>query len=95
MLGYVCQYYNNKGQEYQNIISYILQQLNSTSIQNGLISTESLFKLSTGSKNLDRILNSLMKMVFFIKLYVNYYYQILHIKSLYTRMKIMNMQHFG
>ena len=52
MLGYVCQYYNNKGQEYKNIISYILQQLNSTSIQNGLISTESLFKLSTGSKKL-------------------------------------------
>ena len=52
MLGYVCQYYAKKGENYYNCISSILAQLDSVPCVNGLISTESLFKLSTGSNKL-------------------------------------------
>lgn len=52
MLGYVCQYYHTKNITYASIITSILSQLDITSTQDGLITTESLFKLSTGSNKL-------------------------------------------
>lgn len=52
MLGYVCQYCNDKGKDFNSIVSSILKQLDSVSNQDGLISTESLFKLSIGSNKL-------------------------------------------
>lgn len=52
MLGYVCKYYNSKGEDFNRIISSILNQLDSAPNQNGFIFTESLFKLSTGSNKL-------------------------------------------
>lgn len=52
MLGYVCQYCNDKGKDFNSIVSSILKQLDSIPNQDGLISTESLFKLSIGSNKL-------------------------------------------
>ena len=52
MLGYVCQYYKAKGEDYNDVVNSILGQLESFTTSNGLITTESLFKLSTGSNKL-------------------------------------------
>lgn len=52
MLGYVCQYYKSKGKDYNGTVSLILEQLDNTPCHDGLISTESFFKLSTGSNKL-------------------------------------------
>lgn len=52
MLGYVCQYYKSNGKDYNSTVSFILEQLDNTPCQGGLISTESFFKLSTGSNKL-------------------------------------------
>lgn len=52
MLGYVCQYCKSKGKDFNSIVSSILKQLDSVPNQDGLISTESLFKLSIGSNKL-------------------------------------------
>lgn len=52
MLGYVCQYYKSNGKDYNSTVSFILEQLDNTPCQDGLISTESFFKLSTGSNKL-------------------------------------------
>lgn len=52
MLGYVCQYYKAKGEDYDNVINSILGQLEAFTTSDGLIMTESLFKLSTGSNKL-------------------------------------------
>lgn len=52
MLGYVCQYYKSNGKDYNSTVSFILEQLDNAPCQDGLISTESLFKLSTGSNKL-------------------------------------------
>ena len=52
MLGYVCQYYKAKGEDYNDVVNSILGQLEAFTTSNGLITTESLFKLSTGSNKL-------------------------------------------
>lgn len=52
MLGYVCQYYKAKGEDYDNVVNSILGQLEAFTTSDGLIMTESLFKLSTGSNKL-------------------------------------------
>ena len=52
MLGYVCQYYKAKGEDYDDIVNSILGQLEAFTTSDGLITTESLFKLSTGSNKL-------------------------------------------
>lgn len=52
MLGYVCQYYKAKGKDYNDVVNSILGQLEVFTTSNGLITTESLFKLSTGSNKL-------------------------------------------
>ena len=52
MLGYVCQYYKTKGEDYDNVVNSILGQLEAFTTSDGLIMTESLFKLSTGSNKL-------------------------------------------
>ncbi len=52
MLGYVCQYYKAKGEDYKDVVNSILGQLEAFTTSNGLITTESLFKLSTGSNRL-------------------------------------------
>ena len=52
MLGYVCQYYKAKGEDYNDVVKSILGQLEAFTTSNGLITTESLFKLSTGSNKL-------------------------------------------
>lgn len=52
MLGYVCQYYKAKGEDYVDVVNSILGQLEAFATSDGLIMTESLFKLSTGSNKL-------------------------------------------
>lgn len=52
MLGYVCQYYKAKGKDYDDVVNSILGQLEAFTTSDGLITTESLFKLSTGSNKL-------------------------------------------
>ena len=52
MLGYVCQYYKAKGEDYDDVVNSILGQLEAFTTSDGLITTESLFKLSTGSNKL-------------------------------------------
>lgn len=52
MLGYVCQYYKAKGEDFNGVVNSILGQLETFTASNGLITTESLFKLSTGSNKL-------------------------------------------
>lgn len=52
MLGYVCQYYKAKGEDYDDVVNSILGQLEVFTTSNELITTESLFKLSTGSNKL-------------------------------------------
>lgn len=52
MLGYVCQYYKAKGEDYDEVVNSILGQLEAFTTSDGLITTESLFKLSTGSNKL-------------------------------------------
>lgn len=52
MLGYVCQYYKAKGEDFNDVANSILGQLEVFTTSNGLITTESLFKLSTGSNKL-------------------------------------------
>lgn len=52
MLGYVCQYYKAKGEDYDDVVNSILGQMEAFTTSDGLITTESLFKLSTGSNKL-------------------------------------------
>lgn len=52
MLGYVCQYYKAKGEDYDDVVNSILGQLEAFTTSDGFITTESLFKLSTGSNKL-------------------------------------------
>ena len=52
MLGYVCQYYKSNGKDYNDVVNSILGQLDSLTTSDGLIITESLFKLSIGSNKL-------------------------------------------
>jgi hypothetical protein len=52
MLGYVCQYYQTKGKDFNNVVNSILSQMDDFASTDGLIFTESLFKLSTGSNKL-------------------------------------------
>lgn len=52
MLGYVCQYYKAKGEDYDDVVNFILGQMEAFTTSDGLITTESLFKLSTGSNKL-------------------------------------------
>ncbi len=52
MLGYVCQYYYEKGESPETHIQGVLNGLHNYSIENGLYSTKSLMKLSLGSNKL-------------------------------------------
>lgn len=52
MLGYVCQYYFEKKENVNDYVSELLSCLLSFENQDGLISTTSLFKLSTGAGKL-------------------------------------------
>ena len=52
MLGYVCQYYFSKGQSSNDQVKTILSQLSSYPSENGLLETNSFFKLSTGASRL-------------------------------------------
>lgn len=52
MLGYVCQYCQANGEDYKEVVDSILKQLDIFSTSDGLIRTESLFKLSIGSNKL-------------------------------------------
>lgn len=52
MLGYVCQYYSAKNEKYIDVVNSILTQLDTFAAPNGLLETESLFKLSIGSNKL-------------------------------------------
>lgn len=52
MLGYVCQYSNANGQNISNAIIPILTALKDAEVENGLLFTRSLFKLSLGSNKL-------------------------------------------
>lgn len=52
MLGYLCQYDYQKGIEFSDSIKKILHFLDENEVKNGMISTYSLFKLSTGSSKL-------------------------------------------
>lgn len=52
MLGYVCQYYGAKNEKYIDVVNSILTQLDTFAAPNGLLETESLFKLSIGSNKL-------------------------------------------
>lgn len=52
VLGYVCQYYKLKGEDFSNLIGNILTQLQLFQQRDGLLSTYSLFKLSIGSNKL-------------------------------------------
>ena len=52
MLGYVCQYYFSKGQNSSDQVKTILSLLSSYPSENGLLETNSFFKLSTGASRL-------------------------------------------
>lgn len=52
MLGYVCQYYSAKNEKFIDVVNSILTQLDTFAAPNGLLETESLFKLSIGSNKL-------------------------------------------
>ena len=52
MLGYVCKYYFEKKENVNNHVRELLSSLLSFENQDGLVSTTSLFKLSTGSSKL-------------------------------------------
>ncbi len=52
MLGYVCKYFNSKGEDFSNEIKTILSEIDSAPKREGLLSTYSLFKLSEGSNKL-------------------------------------------
>ena len=52
MLGYVCQYYFSKGQSSSDQVKTILSLLSSYPNENGLLETNSFFKLSTGASRL-------------------------------------------
>ena len=52
MLGYVCKYYHSKNEAFEKSINDNLNLLDSYNDGNGFLSTQSLFKLSTGSSKL-------------------------------------------
>lgn len=52
MLGYVCKYYHSKNEAFEKSINDNLNLLDSYNDGNGCLSTQSLFKLSTGSSKL-------------------------------------------
>ena len=52
MLGFVCQYYHAIGQDGSTCINSILNEMASASDESGLLTTKSLFKLSTGASKL-------------------------------------------
>lgn len=52
MIGYVCQYYSLKSEDFTSIVTDILVQLQSFPVTDGMLETQSYFKLSTGSNRL-------------------------------------------
>lgn len=52
MLGYLCKYYQLKNKDFTNTIKNILLEMNLENSENGMLSTNSYFKLSTGSNKL-------------------------------------------
>lgn len=52
MIGYLCQYYQTQHIDFSMEVKSILDELTNTTDESGLITTTSLFKLSTGSNRL-------------------------------------------
>ena len=52
MIGYLCQYYQSKHIDFTSEVRSILNELNNADDESGLLTTTSLFKLSTGSNKL-------------------------------------------
>lgn len=52
MLGYICRYYFEKNTDFNNVATIILRQLDAEVDESGFLTTESLFKLSTGAPKL-------------------------------------------
>ncbi len=52
MLGYVCEYYKKKNEDFAHVISDILLNVDDVKTENGLLTTTSFLKLSIGSNKL-------------------------------------------
>lgn len=52
MIGHLCQYYISKNSDFTNEVKSVITQISNTDVKSGLLTTSSLFKLSTGSNKL-------------------------------------------
>ena len=52
MIGYLCKYYQSRNEDFTNTIKNILLEMNLQHSENGMLITNSYFKLSTGSNKL-------------------------------------------